>query len=183
MFCSQGNQSQVHGEQRFYLAGCLGTKAHIGAPTGNGKLQAWEPYEWSFKTEIYEKWVKDVWERTTQINEATPLQQECNLPLENVVRYTISGREERITGVMRAAVAKTTAVSTIAHQQVQVDMPVVLSRQVTNLKLPGVLLEYTLSNPLASAILRNVKDDSYNPDSGHFLELRHLSTLATSLEF
>lgn len=38
--------------------------------------------------------------------------------------------------------------------------PVVLSLQVTNLKLPGVLLECTLSNPLTSEILGNTKEGS-----------------------
>lgn len=82
--------------------------------------------------------------------------------------------EERVTGFMRAAFVKTTAVSAIAHQQVEVDTPAILSLQVPNLKLPGVLLESTLSNPLTSEILRNVKEGSYDPDFGHFLELRHL---------
>lgn len=38
--------------------------------------------------------------------------------------------------------------------------PVVLSLQVTNLKLPGVVLECTLSNPLTSEILGNTKEGS-----------------------
>lgn len=67
------------------------------------------------------------------------------------ILHTINGREERITGFMSAAFTKRTAVSTTAHQQVEVDTPVVL-------KLPGVLLECTLSNPLTSEILRNVKE-------------------------
>lgn len=61
------------------------------------------------------------------------------------------------TGFMSTAFAKTTAVSTTAHQQVDVDKPVVLSLQATNLKLPGVLLECTLSNPLTSEPLEMLR--------------------------